>query len=220
MKSHLYITLLLALSFMLSACYKEEEGDSLTLYADIQGVVSQNDLPVQGAEIHIKNQFSPGGFEKGNSIGIGITIPVNANITGNYELNLYRFGTEEVFLTLLDEELEPGTHNILAPDSMLTNGTYIFVLEMPFNQTYQSSFLINKPDSTLPGTLPLATTNANGAFDLEADFLAIGQSFRNGNYLFDITDSLQIIVVLGDSIITREYIKVGKSSNFVDINID
>lgn len=220
MKSRLYITLLLATSFIFSACYKEEESDAPSLYADIQGIVSLNDLPVQGAEIHIKNQFSPGGFEDGNSIGKGITLPFSAGSTGNYEVNLYRFGTEEVFMNLLDEQLEPGNHSVLAPDSMLTNGTYIYVINAPFNQSYQSSFLINKPDSTLPGTLALVTTNTDGTFSIEADFLAIGQSFRNGNLFFDITDSLQIIVVLGDSIATREYIKVGKSSNFVDIDLD
>lgn len=219
MKINKYLILLFCVITLVS-CYKEDEDD-LKVYADIAGVVDNGATPVEGAEIHIRSHFSPGGFTEGESIGQGIPLRFNAANPGTYQINLFRLGVDEVLVELLNDSLSVGEHTVLIPDSILTNGVYIYRIVTPFNQTAQSNFLINKPDSALTATLPLTTTNSNGEFEITAEYLAIDETFFRGqDDRFTITDSLQIIVVMNEEIIARKNLTVGEEVNFVEINLD
>lgn len=191
------------------------------MYADIQGVVNSGNMPVEGAEIHIKNHFDPGGFRIGEDLGEGVTIGFTAVTHGNYSIDLYRLGSEEPFAKIMEDSLATGEYSYLVPDTLVTNGIYIYTISSPLSQPAQSNFLINKPDSALAATRPIMTTGPDGTFMIDADYLAIDQTFfRGANERFSITDSLQIIVVKDGEIVGRNYLEVSEEVNFVEINLN
>lgn len=202
---------------LLSSCYKEDEEK---VYADVEGVVLSNSAPVEGAEIHIKSFFQPGGFTQGEVTNNGIQIEFNAFTHGKYRIDLFRLGGEEPFATIMEDSLSEGVYSYNVADSLLTNGVYIYRIFTPLSQPAQSNFLINRPDSTLHTVLPLTVTDSEGSFHVDADYLAIDETFYRGNEQFRIGDSLQVIVVMDDEIVARERIQVKEIVSFVEINVE
>lgn len=184
-------------------------------------MVLENGNPVADVGIHIKNHFDPGGFTEGEHIEVDIHF--TASMTGVYRMDLFRLGSNEIFATVLDDTLGEGDQKVTVPDSLLSNGVYVYQITTPTEATAENNFLINKPDSTLGYTEPLTSTNTQGEFEIDADYLPIDKVFsREGNEQFEVTDSLQIIVVREENIVARKFIKVSENEdeNFVEISVD
>lgn len=211
--------LFIACLLIFTSCFKEE--DESKIYADVSGVVNSGNAPVNGAEIHIKSYLDPGGFAAGDTLGTGVPISLTISNPGVYTLELYRLGASEPIARVFEDTLGLGNQEILIPDSLLSNGVYIYNVINPLDMVSQSNFLVNRPDSSLPNVLPYAYTNSTGEFEIDADYLAIDTRFRRSDdETFVIKDSLQIIVVQNDEIAGRGYLKVKEESNFIEINLD
>ncbi|MEX0609388.1 MAG: hypothetical protein WD016_13785 [Balneolaceae bacterium] len=214
-----FLSLLALCSFFLTTCINAP--DPPQDYANVEGLVTENGSPVVDAEIHIKSHFEPGGFVEGevDEVEIGFT----ATASGVYALELYRLGSLQPFVTVFEDTLETGEQLLPIPDSLLSNGVYVYQIVTPLDQTAENNFLINKPDSALASTQPLTRTNSEGEFEISADYLAIESLFSRGqNEQFEITDSLQIIVVRDEEIVAKEFLQVGVEGEgtFVEITID
>ncbi|MEX0719820.1 MAG: hypothetical protein WD059_04070 [Balneolaceae bacterium] len=196
--------------------------DEPEVYADVNGMVTENGTSVSNAHIHIKSHFEPGGFVEGELLDIEINLEVST--PGLYSLDLFRLGSTEVFATAFSDSLTAGSQVITIPDSLLTNGVYLYQVITPTNQSFENNFLINKPDSALTQTEPYTTTNNEGEFHIDIDYLAIESELTrdNGAEQISITDSLQIIIVRDENIVAREFLQVqtNEDDNFVEISID
>lgn len=215
------INLLLLSGFLLllNGCFDNEE---LPIYENPEGVVLLNGEPVANAEIHFRNHFNPGGFSIGEDPRLNFSFTLNIPSDGHYTGSVFRHGADTVFATFLNRNLEAGQNEIVIPDSLLSNGIIGYEIRSTVTQISTNLFLMHKPDSTLPGTIPLTKTNINGEFTLNSRYLALGQSFNTSSGGgFDITDSLKIIVIQGQNILKIQDVRIAPDqSNFLEITLD
>lgn len=212
-----YIIILSAV--LLSGCLNSETEP---VYEDVEGVVLSNGNPLTNVDVHIRNHFNPGGFISGDSDTNGVDITIQLGTRDLITGHLYKNGGEEPIATFIEDTLEAGERTINIPDSLLANGILAYDIRSSSSQLATSLFVINKPDSTLPGRLPFAKTDANGEFNLDVDAISVGQSFRfaNGGG-FEVTDSLQLIITEGENILAKESVRVlPNQSNFFEITLD
>ncbi|MEX0845238.1 MAG: hypothetical protein WD022_08140 [Balneolaceae bacterium] len=214
-----YILLLVSLLLLLSGCFDTED---IPVYEDVEGVVLLNGEPVANADIHIRNHFNPGGFSFPQDPLEDYSFIFNTPTDGQYIASLFRHGADTVYATFFDARLEFGQNEIQIPDTLLTNGIVGYQVSSPVTRLAADLFLVNKPDSTLPESLPFAKTGLNGQFLLNAAYLALGRSFRTGSGSgFEVNDSLQIIIVRDEQIIRKEEVYIAPDqSNFFEINLD
>jgi hypothetical protein len=208
-----HISALIGLLFI-SGCFKTDAPD---VYEDVEGVVlSANGDPVNKAHIHIRNHYKPGGFRV-NETQATVKVNFNAPYESIYEGLLYHHGAQKPMLTFFRDTLQSGEHSIVIPDSLLSNGVYAYDVRSERASLYSSLFLINKPDSLLPATLPFAVTDAQGKFTLDPIYLAVNRAFNSGiGGRFVITDSLQIIVTDNSQVLKKRTVRVKPNqSNFL-----
>lgn len=180
-------------------------------------MVLEGEEPVSGIDIHIRSNMKPGGFMQGEHRDVEIEL--NVSTSGVYLVDVYRLGSDQLVASVSDT-LESGTQTLTIPDTLLTNGVYVYTLTTPLDEVGESNFLINKPDSALIYSDPLTTSNSAGEFEIDADYLAIDALFTRGEEQFEITDSLQVIAVRDSTIAGKGFIQVGEGDNFVEISID
>lgn len=212
-----YIIILSAV--LLSGCLKSETEP---VYEDVEGVVLSNGNPLTNVEVHIRNHFNPGGFISGQSDTNGVNITIQLATKDLITGHLYKNGGEEPIATFIEDTLAAGERTINIPDSLLTNGILAYDIRSSSSLLAASLFVVNKPDSTLPGRLPFTKTDTNGEFILDVDAISVGQSFRfaNGGG-FEVTDSLQLIITEGENILAKESVRVlPNQSNFFEITLD
>lgn len=216
--NQLSLIFLISLLIILSGCFPDQEE---AIYNDVEGVVLQNNTPVPNAEIHIRNHFKSIGFVQ-NPFYEDYTFTFNALVEGQYTVSVYRFGSEDPFETILQDTLPVGRKEFTIADSLLTNGLYAFEIESPGGQTAGNLFLVNKPDSLLPSTWAIASTNSEGEFTLESSYLYLGNSLRtNFAGLLQVTDSLQIYAVIDSTIEAKKSVRIKPNqANFFEIILD
>ncbi|HET8866634.1 MAG TPA: hypothetical protein VFM80_13145 [Gracilimonas sp.] len=204
---------------LLTGCFKSEEQP---VYSNVEGVVLLNGDGVSGANVHIRSNFDPGGFITENFNENGISIEFNVQLEDLYTASLYRYGTDEILFTFFEDSLSVGVETIQISDSLLTNGLYFYQISRPSTAVAADMFIVNKPDSLLPETVPLTSTNGVGEFTLLNDYLALGRDFfTTAGGGFSITDSLQIIITNNEEILTIERVRVKPGqSNFFEITLD
>lgn len=211
---------LAALLFTMNGCFPD---DDVPIYENVDGVVlnSAGD-PVVDVAIHIRNHFNPGGFIVDENADEPITISFNVQNEDIYIASIFHYGADTTFATFFEDTLSAGQQTITIPDSLLTNGVYGYEVRTSIAQLGANLFLVNKPDSLLPGTRPFTGTSFSGRFSLNANHLALGRSFNtSGGGRFDVTDSLQIMVEMNDEIVHKEEVRVKPDqSNFFEITLD
>ncbi|MBO6584742.1 MAG: hypothetical protein JJ953_01415 [Gracilimonas sp.] len=212
------LLLLVISSLTLTGCFFN--NDSTPVYREAEGVVLENGEAVANADIHIRNKFDPGGFSQ-EPAAPSYTINFSVQIEALYTLSLFRIGSDSVYNTFFEDTLGAGEHSILVPDSLLTNGILGYEVRSNFDMLTSSLFLVNKPDSLLPGSFPLTQTNANGEFTLDPEHLALGRSFTSIAGSFEVKDSLKIYVVQDSTIQAIKPVKFKPNQdNFFEIVVD
>ena len=214
-----YFFALLSIIIVISAGCLETNNPKF--YQDVTGVVlDATGEPVPNADIHIRNHFNTDGFPSrviGDSVLINFTAP-SRNL---YRASIYRYEARSFLNTFFEDSLDEGEQELMIPDSLLSNGLFGFQVSTPSGALGGSLFVVNKPDTALINTLPFTQTNSEGNFRLTNRFLAIGNSFNASFGEFEITDSLQIIVVQDSLIKAKEAVKLKPNSeNFYEITID
>ena len=215
---HTLLLLITGISFLFTGCFFN--NDSTPVYRESEGIVLENGEGVANADIHIRNNFDPGGFTQ-EPAAQNYIINFSVQTEALYSLSLFRNGSNSVYDTFFEDTLAAGEHSITVPDSLLTNG--ILGYEVRSNQDLLTSslFLVNKPDSLLPGSLPFTTTNSSGEFILNPEQLALGESFTSQTGGFDITDSLKIYIVQDSSIQAIRAVEIEPNQdNFFEIFLD
>ncbi|MAO66422.1 MAG: hypothetical protein CL666_15635 [Balneola sp.] len=213
-----YLILFLLSSLIIGGCLGQDE---VPVYYNVNGEVVENGEPVFAAQIHFRNNLEPGGF-RSEVIGDSVTIGFNTTVDGVYEASIFRLQADSVLSTFFEDTLKAGRQSILIPDSLLSNGIFGYEVSSELEYLGASLFLVNKPDSALIGTLPFTTTNYAGEFTLDVRQMAIGQEFNfTGGDSFEITDSLEIIVIKDSRVRAVERVKVEPNEeNYFQISLD
>lgn len=204
---------------LLTGCFKKDEP---VIYEDVEGVVlSSNGDPINNAHVHIRNHFSPGGYDI-EGTGASVAIPFNVSFKSVYEAVLFNHGADTLIATFFKDTLSAGQHSIIIPDSLLSNGVYGYEIRSERGPLFANLFLVNKPDSLLPASRPFTTTNIRGEFTLNSLYLALGRSFGSSSGgRFEITDSLQIIVTDTSQVLKKREIEIKPDQpNFFEITLD
>ncbi|MGN8225544.1 hypothetical protein [Gracilimonas sp. BCB1] len=210
--------LLIIISLTFTGCFFN--NDSTPVYREAEGVVLENGEAVANADIHIRNKFDPGGFSQ-QPAAPNYMVNFSVQVEALYSLSLFRHGSDSVYNTFFEDTLAAGEHAIQVPDSLLTNGILGYEVRSNQDLLTTSLFLVNKPDSALPGSFPFTRTNANGKFALNPDYLALGKSFTSQTGSFEITDSLKIYVVKDSTIQVISGVKYKPNQdNFFEIIVD
>ncbi|MEQ8524357.1 hypothetical protein [Gracilimonas sp.] len=214
---HIHLLVLSGFILFFTSCINDKD---IPVYEEVEGVVLENGQAVSNADIHIRNHFNPGGFSQENAAE-EYTINFTIQSEAVYTISLFRHGADSIFYTFFDDTLAPGNQEIIIPDSLLTNGILGYEIETNQDLVTRNLFLVNKPDSLLPGSFPFTTTNALGEFTLNQNYLALGLGFRSIDGFFEVTDSLQIYVVQDSSIQAKRTVEVKPNkSNFFEIVLD
>lgn len=215
-----YLILLGASLLFFTSCFGPAE--ELPVYFNVHGaVVTSDGEPVLGKQIHIRNHFRDVGFIENESYEEDYSLRINIEIQDLYTANLFRYQARNPILAFFEDTLSVGQRELTIADSLLTNGIYAYEVVAQSSLITSGLFLVNKPDSLLPGTLPFTTTQANGEYTLNAAYLALGRTFNATGGGFEITDSLQIIVSDNEKIIKKEYVEVlPEQENYFEIVID
>ncbi len=209
---------LVILSLILSGCFFN--NDSTPVYREAEGVVLENGEGVTNASIHIRNNFDPGGFSQ-QPAAPNYMINFSIEVEAFYSLSLFRHGSDSTYNTFFEDTLAAGEHAIQVPDSLLTNGILGYEVRSNQDLLTTSLFLVNKPDSALPGSVPFTRTNTSGEFTLNPEYLALGKSFTSQTGSFEITDSLKIYVVQDSTIQTIKAVKYKPNQdNFFEIIVE
>lgn len=213
-----YILIFLATSLFLGGCLGQDE---VPIYNNVDGKVTENGKPVFSAQIHFRNNFDPGGF-RSEVIGDSVTIGFNTTTDGVYEASLFRLESDSLLTTFFEDSLTAGEQSILIPDSLLSNGIFGYEVTSEIEYLGASLFLVNKPDSLLVGTQAFTSTNFEGDFTLDSRQMALGQTFNfSDGDRFEITDSLEIIVIKNRQIRAVEKVKIEPNEdNFFEISLD
>lgn len=210
--------LIISISLFLTGCFFN--NNSTPTYKEAEGVVLENGNGVANAEIHIRNSFDPGGFTQ-QPAAQNYIINFGIQVEAVYSVSLFRHGSDSVYNTFFEDTLASGEHSITVPDSLLTNGILGYEIRSNQDLLTSSLFLVNKPDSLLPGSYPFTTTNSLGEFSLNAEYLALGESFTSQTGGFDITDSLKIYIVQDSTIQAERAVKIKPNQdNFFEIILD
>lgn len=206
-------------SITLAGCLKNEEP--VRYETDVEGVAMLNNQPLANADIHIDHFYVPGGFPEQEDAVDKYTIDFNLERTMELTGYIARSGAGSLLATIFDRRFETGEYSVAIPDSLLSNGIYIYEVRGPFIQNIRRALFVQKSDSALIHARPLTTTDDNGRFIIEHEILNIGSllSFSNGEV--EIGDSLRIMAVADSQMVIKQAVKIEPNTeNFLEIGVD
>jgi hypothetical protein len=215
----LKLLLIVVSGLFLQGCFESQEPD---IYENVTGTVTYQNEPLAGADIYIRNNFDPGGYDYELATREEYTIEINVPESDSYTGSLSRFGADTVFTDFFNGELTSGVKSLTIPEEHLSNGVIGYLVRNEAYQIASNLFLVNRPDSVLLQTIPFSKTNNQGYFSLNSLNLAFGQSFNTGlGGVFSVTDTLQIIIATEQEILTKKEVIVERNQpNYFEIDID
>jgi hypothetical protein len=191
-------------------------------YNAVQGVVVDSDGPVQGAEIHVQNFYTPDDIFSPQNVDEGFEISFNSSSTGEFKGNLYRFRSDSLLSNFFTAELDSGEHVVTIPAELLSDGIYVYEIITPSNDSFTRLLFTDKTDSLLYRSEPFTTTNADGEFLINPNMLAFGADFVTAdNSEFVVTDSIAFKIVVDSVLVETRKVKVRPNQeNFFEFSLD
>lgn len=214
----LIISMMLA-AIMVTGCLSNSQPK---FYNAVQGVVVDGNGPVQGAEIHVQNFYTPDDVFSPQDVDEGFEISFNSSSTGEFNGNLYRFRSDSLLSNFFTAELDSGEHVVTIPAELLSDGIYVYEIITPSNDSFTRLLFTDKTDSLLYRSEPFTTTNADGEFLINPNMLAFGADFVTAdNSEFVVTDSIAFKIVVDSVLVETRKVKVKPNQeNFFEFSLD
>lgn len=208
----------LVTAFILTGCLNDSQPD---IYRPVQGVVVDENGPVQGAEIHIKNFYTPDDVFAPQNVDEGYEFSFNSTSSGEFNGNLYRYRADSLLSNFYTAELDSGEHTVTIPAELLSNGIYVFEIVTPGGDSPYQLLFTSKSDSLLNQSEPMTTTNADGEFFINPNMLAFGLDFlTSDNSEFVVSDSLEFNIVVDSVLVKTRKVRVPPNQdNFFEISL-
>lgn len=153
-------------------------------------------FPLAGAEIHTMLKFSQ---PSRNQFRIPLKAMPSTSITfsvpieGSVSLKVFRLGTREHIVTLIEGVLKPGNYSSVFDAASLTNGFYVYQLITKESFTERLMLLQMDDLAALVKTKPLTTTDAEGKFRLPQS-------------LFGLDEEILMTSEMGPDVLGRSYV--------------
>jgi hypothetical protein len=187
----------------------------------VEGVVVDENGPVQGAEIHIQNFYTPDDVFSPKNVDEGYEFSFNSSSSGEFKGNLYRYRADSLLSNFYTAELDSGEHTVTIPAELLSNGIYVFEIVTPGGDSPYQLLFASKSDSLLYRSEPMTRTNADGEFFINPNMLAFGSDFlTSDNSEFVISDSLEFNIVVDSVLVKTQKVRVPPNQdNFFEISL-
>ena len=202
MKFKYLLVLLFALSLFSIQCKEPTEPEENNSQIINGKVIDKNGNPIEGVGVHYNYTVTSSvkKLQKENTL---FNFPFYLEKKSFVTLSLYRYYTNDLLHTFINDTLESGNHSYQADVSDLTNGFYNYVLKIDTTE-YKNTFSLNVTDiSKLIETKQLVKTNSNGEFSLPYELLGFNISFEQkdeqGNVISTSKVSPNIEIVLHKS---------------------
>lgn len=174
----LFIEVILTLSFalLMSGCKKNDNpvsGEQPSQFLNGRVVDSQGN-PLEGCGIHYIYTLTTSPLAKTGTAAasgdIQFTLPTRSKVT----IKILRWFTRDTIVTLIDDSLDAGYHDITFDGTKLTNGIYIYLTKIDTSLVEARFNIIVNDISLLVNTTPLVTTNSSGSFKLPYGIFGFG----------------------------------------------
>lgn len=191
-------------------------------YRVVEGMVMDASGPVQGAEIHVENFYTPDDVFSPRNVDEGFDISFNSSSTGEFTGNLYRYRSDSLLSNFFTAELDSGEHVVTIPAELLSDGIYVYEIVTPNNDSFTRLLFTDKTDSLLYRSEPFTRTNADGEFLINPNMLAFGADFITAdNSEFIVTDSIEFKIVVDSILVEQRKVKVRPNQdNFFEFSLD
>lgn len=206
------------MAFTITGCLSNSQPK---IYRPVEGIVVNDNGPIQGAEIHIQNFYTPDDVFTPQNVDEGYEFSFNSSSSGEFNGNLYRYRADSLLSNFFTAELDTGEHTVTIPAELLSNGIYVFEIVTPGGNSPNRLLFASKSDSLLNQSKPMTTTNANGEFFINPNMLAFGADFiTSDNSEFVVTDSLEFNIVVDSVLVVTKKVKVSPNqNNFFEIPV-
>jgi len=210
---------IIAAAIIATGCLNDSQPK---FYSVVEGVVVGGSGPVQGAEIHVQNFYTPDDVYSPVDVDEGFEISFNSSSTGEFNGNLYRFRSDSLLSNFFTAELDSGEHVVTIPAELLSDGIYVYEIVTPSNDSFSRLLFADKTDSLLYRSEPYTTTNADGEFLINPNMLAFGADFVTAdNSEFIVTDSIAFKIVVDSMLVETKKVKVRPNQdNFFEFSLD
>jgi len=219
----LLIQAILTLSFavLVTGCRKNDnpisgEQPSQFFYGQ---VVDSQGHPLEGCGIHYIYTLTPSPLAKtgttSSSGDIRFTLPTRSKVT----IKILRWFTRDTIVTVIDDSLDAGYHEITFDESKFTNGIYIYQFKTDTSLVEARFNLIDSDISSLVNTAPLITTNSSGSFKLPYGIFGFGIPWdQSGDQQIDsvyVSHTIQMVVNKSGYLTTTKTITIDGTSGAV-----
>ena len=141
-------------------------------------VVDNHGNPVDGVNFHYIPNLVHHAVPKSRLDNVNSTVRIYFIVsrTSLVNLSVYRYFTQDLIVTLVNDTLAAGAHSVGFNDSSITDGVYYYRLTMDTTVITKYILLI-QDTASLPLTTPLAVTNSSGQFSEPIGVFGIGMRF-------------------------------------------
>jgi hypothetical protein len=199
---HLSYFLLITALVLLAGC-KNDPVSTNQLPPILYGqVVDSQGNPIADVNVHyifqIPDYYSAKIESHGSALlKVGKTCPttlISFEISkrSKVTLKLFRWYTHDTIGTLIDDTLNGGTHSATFDASKITNGFYIYQLQVDTSFVEKMLVFLNLDVSTLVLADPLTKSNSSGAFELPYALLGFGVPLSRTSVDGQTIDTVQI----------------------------
>jgi len=219
----LSIEVILTLSFavLMSGCKKNDNpisGEQPSQFFYGQVVDSQGN-PLEGCGIHYLYTLTTSPLAKtgttSSSGDIRFTLPTRSKVT----IKILRWFTRDTILTLVDDSLDAGYHEITFDETKFTNGIYIYQITTDTLLVETRVNIIDNDISSLVNTTPLVITSSSGSFKLPYGIFGFGIPWdQSGDGPIDsvyASHTIQIVLYKSGYLTTTKTITIDETNSAV-----
>jgi hypothetical protein len=196
MKTSIYtIIIALFISAIFLSCHKDNPVEPPPGPVTFSGTVTDSTgTAVEDVAVHFITHFDkPIPQTSFAKTTVSMRIEYSVDSTATVTLVFYRFGTNEVIDTLVDEELDAGVYTVEVDGSTLTNGLYYFKLFLDGRLSMQRNVMVWINDPAQFADLdPVAYTDRNGKFALPPGIFGVGERLLVTGDTPDVIDTVTI----------------------------
>ncbi len=185
-------------------------------------VVNSRNVPVPFADIHFTFTFAPLSLQRSSapasptpSTKISFSIPV----AGQTSLKIFRLGTRELIVVLIDTVLPAGNYSRAFDSGSITNGFYVYQLISGGKRYEKLMVLLNLDHNLLVKTKPVAVSDAKGTFRIPYSVFALDEEFSITTEESPIVvsqwrvDSIGIIINQSETPLSVHWLRIDKSTS-------
>jgi hypothetical protein len=191
----IFIAFFLTVVFL--SCHKDNSVEPLPISGPpaLSGTVTDSTgAALDSVAVHFMTHFDKSIAKTGLAkTAVTMTIEFSVESTATVTLVFYRYGTNEVIDTLVDEEMDAGVYTVDVDNATLTNGLYYYKLYLDGRLSMRRNVMLWINDLASFADLdPITYTDRNGKFTMPVSVFGIGERLLVTSTTPDVVDTITI----------------------------